>query len=274
MPLGLSIDIEFSVDFPTNFSTWVGRFVGRVVSEVLGGLGLSVPHNAREKPFTVSPVLDGGGRVVGRLVPGVPYFFRVSFMCSFVDCSRVVDGFAKSEIRLSTGEVLRVVRVNVRELHVGGSQVGRSLITWSVRFWPTSFIFRSYYVTWPSPARFFSSVALTLSRVLRGNEALIDRGGEALIGAFNDVDSKDFVKDLVFNTEVIETRIKRLMINLGRGRRMPAFEGMVKYITYTERPNLFRLLLDIANAYGVGKNRALGLGYVSAEVVEERWLTR
>jgi CRISPR/Cas system endoribonuclease Cas6 (RAMP superfamily) len=194
-------------------------------------------------------------------------------MCGFVDCSGAVDGFVKPEIRLSTGEVLRVVRAGVRELgiSIGGGE-SRSVITWSVRYWPTSFIFRSQYVTWPSPARFFSSAALTLVRVLRGSNALISKGGEPLIGIINDVDFKGFVKDLVFNTEVLSMRVRRLMINLGRGRRLPAFNGVAEYVTYTDRPGLFRFLLDVANAYGVGKNRALGLGYVNVDVLGQRLL--
>ena len=270
--IGTSISVTFTVDYPITFSTWVGRFVNRIVNEVLGDLGFNVPHSAREKPFTASPVLDGG-RVVGRLIPGRVYFFRVSFICSLIDCSRAVDGFVKPEIRLSTGEVLRVIGRDVRELGitvgVGGS---RSVITWDVRYWPTTFIFRSHYITWPSSARFLSSAAQTLSRLLKGGEALIDKNGETLAGILNEVDLKGFVKELTFNTEVIEARVRELDLNLGRGRRVPAFEGVAKYVTYTERPGLFRLLLDIANAYGVGKNRALGLGYVSAEVVEQRQL--
>ncbi|MGC8543772.1 MAG: CRISPR system precrRNA processing endoribonuclease RAMP protein Cas6 [Vulcanisaeta sp.] len=230
---GVSVEVLFSVDYPIAFNTWVGRFVGR-------------------------------------LVPGGVYFFRVSFMCGFVDCSGAVDGFVKPEIRLLTGEVLRVVRASVRELgiSIGGGE-SRSLITWSVRYWPTSFIFRSHYITWPSPARFLSSTAQTLSRLLRGGEALIDRKGETLVGVLNEVDLKGFVKELAFNTEVIGARVRRLVINLGRGRRVPAFEGVARYVTYTERPGLFKVLLDIANAYGVGKDRALGLGYVLAEIKDE-----
>ena len=53
---------------------------------------------------------------------------------------------------------------------------------------------------------------------------------------------------------------------------MTAFEGSAQYVTYTERFSLFKLLLDAANVYGVGKNRALGLGYVNAEVLEQRKL--
>lgn len=53
---------------------------------------------------------------------------------------------------------------------------------------------------------------------------------------------------------------------------MPAFSGVAEYVTYTDKPSLFRLLLDIANVYGVGKNRALGLGYVNAEIVKQHVL--
>lgn len=74
------------------------------------------------------------------------------------------------------------------------------------------------------------------------------------------------------DTEVLSMRVRRLMINLGRGRRLPAFNGVAEYVTYTDRPGLFRLLLDVANAYGVGKNRALGLGYVNVDVLGQHLL--
>ncbi|ADN51062.1 Protein of unknown function DUF2276 [Vulcanisaeta distributa DSM 14429] len=265
----------FSVDYPLKFGSWSGRFVNRVVSEVLEGVGIKVPHNAREKPFTVTPILDLESNVVGELIPGNQYWFRVSLFCSEVDCGSVVDAFTKPTLRLSTGMALNVVKASVAggELSLQGSDY-RAVVRWRVRFWPTSFIFRSHYVTWPSPARFLSSAGLTLARVLRGVDLLVGRGSESLVGVIGGVDLKGFVRDLVFNTEVLGMRVRRLVLNLGRGRRVPAFEGVAEYVTYTDRPSLFRLLLDVVNAYGVGKNRALGLGYVVADVVDIKRLSR
>ncbi len=72
-----------------------------------------------------------------------------------------------------------------------------AVVRWRVRFWPTSFIFRSHYVSWPSPARFLSSAGLTLARVLRGGvDLLVGRGGgESLVGVIGNVDLKGFIKD-------------------------------------------------------------------------------
>ncbi len=59
---------------------------------------------------------------------------------------------------------------------------------------------------------------------------------------------------------------------VGGGRRFLAFSGVAEYVTYTDRSGLFRFLLDVVNAYGVGKNRALGLGYVNVDMLEQHIL--
>lgn len=48
----------------------------------------------------------------------------------------------------------------------------------------------------------------------------------------------------------------------GGGRVMPAFRGIAEYVTYTDNVGLFNALLDVAEFLGVGKNRALGLGFI------------
>ncbi|WP_243675447.1 CRISPR system precrRNA processing endoribonuclease RAMP protein Cas6 [Vulcanisaeta distributa] len=277
--IGLLIKVAFTVDWEVTFNTWCGRFVNRLVSEVLSGAGFNIPHTAREKPFTVSPILNIKGNVVSRLIPGEPYNVRVSLICSEVDCSIVPSLFVKGELRLSNGEAIKVISTEVNEakLEMRDHDDYRAVFRWRVRFWPTSFIFRSHYVAWPSPSRFLSSAASTLVRVLRGGgDLLVSRGGgEPLIGIINDADFKGFVRDLAFNTEVLDMRVRKVDLNLGRGgRRVPAFEGFAEYVTYTDRPGLFRLLLDVVNAYGVGKNRALGLGYVVADIVDTKRLSR
>ncbi|ADY01595.1 CRISPR-associated protein Cas6 [Vulcanisaeta moutnovskia 768-28] len=273
----VSLIIYFSIEHPIRFRTWNGRFVNRVINETLESINVKVQHGAREKPFTSTPILDLKNAVVNVLSPGNHYWFRVSLFCNEVDCPGAIEAFTSPMFQLSTGEVLNIIKINLNNSELiskdhGENEDIRAVIHWRVRFWPTSFIFRSQYVTWPSPARFFSSAALTLVRVLRGSNALISKGGEPLIGIINDADFKGFVKDLVFNTEVLSMRVRRLMINLGRGRRLPAFNGVAEYVTYTDRPGLFRLLLDVANAYGVGKNRALGLGYVNVDVLGQHLL--
>ncbi|WP_243680247.1 hypothetical protein [Vulcanisaeta souniana] len=179
--IGLLIKIAFTVDWEVRFNTWCGRFVNRLISEVLSGAGFNAPHTAREKPFTASPILDfRGGNVASRLVPGEPYNVRVSLICSEIDCSAVTSLFTRGgELKLSDGEVIKVVSAEVDEVRLGmyeGGDYGGVVVRWRVRFWPTSFIFRSHYVAWPSPARFFSSAGLTLARVLRDVDLLVGRG--------------------------------------------------------------------------------------------------
>ncbi|MGC8571043.1 MAG: CRISPR system precrRNA processing endoribonuclease RAMP protein Cas6 [Caldivirga sp.] len=273
--IGTSISVTFTVDYPITFNTWVGRFVNRIVSEVLEGVGYRVSH-ASVKPFTTSPILDLGDRVVRSLAPGSVYRFRVSLFCNEVDCGRVVDGFTRPEVKLSSGEVLRVIRVNVGEVSLNVNQSGDSptVIRWGVRYWPTLFIFRSYYITWPSPARFLASSAQTLSRLIEGSRINIIHGDRALLGLAGDVDLRQFVKDLMFNTDVIRVKVRGLRLNLGGGRWVRAFSGHAEYVTYTEKTSLFKALLNVANAYGVGKDRALGLGYVNVDATEEKVIKR
>ncbi len=144
------IKVAFTVDWEVTFNTWCGRFANRLVSEVLGGAGFNVPHTAREKPFTVSPIFDFRGRVVNRLIPGEPYNVRVSLICSEIDCSTIPSLFAKDELKLGNGEVIKVIGVEVNEVKPEVRDDYRAVFRWRVRFWPTSFIFRSSYITWPS----------------------------------------------------------------------------------------------------------------------------
>jgi CRISPR-associated endoribonuclease Cas6 len=261
--LGLGFVVRFGVDWEVVFGSWCGRFLSRLVGEVLEGAGVRIPHNARVKPFSVSPIFDVGGRVMNRLVPGSAYWFRVSFLCDLVDCGRVVNAFVRDRYVLSSGEVVRVFGVEVGEFRLNSGDVGgRAVVNWGVEFWPTVFTFRSRYITWPSPARFLSSAARTLAYLVRGSEVVLDRGGDRLGGVIDSVDVKGFVRDLVFNTEVVGFRVRRLRVNLGGGRVMPAFRGVAEYVTYTENVGLFNALLDVAEFFGVGKNRALGLGFV------------
>ena len=267
--------VRFSVSHPIGLGTWSGRFVSRVVGEVLGGVGVRVPHGAKSKPFVVTPILDAGNRAVGRLIPGAQYWFRVSFFCSEVDCTSAVRAFM-GPIRLSTGEELSKVSVNVsnHELAVDSLDVKPTVVYWRVRYWPTVFIFRSQYITWPSAARFLASTAQTLARVLRGGELVMGRGSDLLVGVIDGVDLRSFIKDLTYDTEVVGFRVRRFTVNLGKGRRMPAFTGSAQYISYTDKPSLLKALLNVANTYGVGKNRPLGLGYVTAEVINEKPIPR
>jgi len=260
--LGVGLVVRFSVDWEVGVGSWCGRFLSRLVGEVLEGVGVRVPHGAEVKPFSVSPIFDVGGRVVNRLVPGVVYWFRVSFLCGLVDCGRVVNAFVRDRYVLSSGEVVRVFGVEVHELKLNNDAGGRAVVNWGVEFWPTVFTFRSRYITWPSPARFLSSAARSLVGLVRGSEVVFDRGGDWLGGVINNVDVKGFVRDVVFNTEVVGFRVRRLRVGLGGGRVMPAFRGVAEYVTYTENVGLFNALLNVAEFFGVGKNRALGFGFI------------
>jgi hypothetical protein len=269
--LGLGLSITFTVDWEVRLKTWGGRFLSRLVSEALEGVGIRIPHNGA-KPYTISPILNASGRVVNRLVPGVVYWFRASFLCGLVDCDGVVSAFVRDSYRLGSGEVVRVLRVGVREFRFGGgiandgggsnNTSNRSIIEWKVTYYPTVFPFAHHYITYPSPARFLSSAARSLVDLVRGSEVVLDRGGDWLGGVVSNINIKGFVRDVVFNTEVVGFRVRRLRVDLGGGRVMPAFSGVAEYVTYTENVGLFNALLNVAEFFGVGKNRALGFGFV------------
>jgi hypothetical protein len=267
--LGVGLEISFTVDWEVRLKTWSGRFLSRLVGEALENAGVRIPHNG-SKPYTISPILDPGGRIVNRLVPGTTYWFRASFMCNMIDCDGVVSAFVRDAYVLGSGEVVRVLRVSVREFRLGGgitndggnNTSNRSIIEWKVMYYPTVFPFAHHYITYPSPARLLSSVARTLAYLVQGSEVVLDRGGDWLGGVVGSINIKGFVRDLVFNTEVVGFRVRRLRVDLGGGRVMPAFRGVAEYVTVTENISLFNALLDVAGFFGVGKNRALGLGFV------------
>jgi len=191
-------------------------------------------------------------------------------MCNMVDCNGVVSAFVRDSYRLGSGEVVRVLRVRAREFRLGGitndggssSNNNRSIIEWGVEYYPTVFPFAHHYITYPSPGRFFASTARTLAQLLRNTEVTLDGGGELYNATINNINIKGLVMDLALNTEATRYRVRRLRVNLGGGRVMPAFRGAAEYVTYTENVGLFNALLDIAEFFGVGKNRALGLGFV------------
>jgi len=260
--LGVSFAINFTVDWEVRLKTWGGRFLNKLVGELLEGVGIKIPHNG-DKPYTISPVLDMNGRIVNKLLPGSVYWFRVSFMCNTVDCDAVTSAFIRDSYKLSSGEVIRILNVGFNEFEPNNSGTNsRSIIEWSVTYYPTVFPFMHHYILHPSPARFFASTAKTLAQLLKGAEVVMDKDGELISGAINSINTKDLIKDLVFNTELIDFKVDKLRINLGRGRSTPAFYGTAEYVTETENISLFNTLLDIAEFFGVGKNKALGFGFV------------
>jgi hypothetical protein len=266
--LGLGLTITFTVDWEVRLRTWGGRFLNRLVGEALENAGVRTPHNGA-KPYTISPILNASGRIVNRLVPGTTYWFRASFMCNMVDCNGVVGAFVRDSYRLGSGEVVRVLRVRAREFRPslnggssGSNNNNRSIIEWGVGYYPTVFAFARHYITHPSPARFLTSAAKTLAQLLRNTEVTLDGGGELYNATINNINIKGLVMDLTLNTEATKYRVRRLRVDLGGGRVMPAFRGVAEYVTYTENVGLFNALLNVAEFFGVGKNRALGLGFV------------
>jgi len=261
--LGISLEINFTVDWEVKFKTWNGRFLNRLVSEVLESAGVRVSHNDA-KPFTISPILDRG-RVAGRLVPGEPYWFRVSLMCNAIDCSTTASAFIRDTYTLSSGEVVRILKVRAREFNLNvdaSSSSNRSIIKWRVRYYPTVFPFAHHYIVRPSSTRFLASTAKTLAQLLMNTEIVLNGGNNMYNAIISNIDFKNIVKDLAFNTELTNYRVKRLRIDLGNGRVMPAFSGVAEYITQTTNPGLLNVLLDVAEFFGVGKNKALGFGFV------------
>jgi hypothetical protein len=267
--LGVGLEVDFTVDWEVRLRTWGGRFLNRLVGEVLENAGVRIPHNGG-KPYTISPIFNNNDRIVNRLVPGGSYWFRASLMCNLIDCNIATSAFIRDAYVLGSGEVVRVLRVRVREFRLGGITNGggnnninnRSIIKWGVKYYPTVFPFARHYITHPSPARFFASATKTLARLLRGVEVTLDGGGGLYNAVINNIDTGGFVKDLVLNTELINYRIRRVRVDLGGGRYVSAFSGVAEYVTYTGNVGLFNALLDVAGFFGVGKNRALGLGFV------------
>ena len=257
--MSLVVRFYFTVGETIRLHTWSGRLVSRAVGELLEGVGVGIPHDSPRKPYTVSPIMDANGRVVNRLVPGVEYWFRASFYCREVDCGLVSSAFSRPVVTLSGGSVLHVARVRVGRLEprLDNNDDSPTLVHWRVRYMPTAYKFAGSVITWPSPARFLASAGKSLARVL-GSDGI---NGVSIDGA---------VRELAFHTEVARARVKRVVVRLGRGRVIHAFTGVVDYLTVTRRPSLLGLLLSTANAFGVGWDRSIGLGHVTAGVLDMR----
>ncbi|MEM1599116.1 MAG: CRISPR system precrRNA processing endoribonuclease RAMP protein Cas6 [Pyrobaculum sp.] len=115
-------------------------------------------------------------------------------------------------------------------------------------FYPTAFMFHGKDVLYPSPQRLAYSLAKTYWELFGVDlKHLADRAPTAL--------------------EVVGMRVKRVGVNIGDMRVVPAFMGKAKLAIYGN-VEAWLSLLKLGEAVGVGISRAIGFGKYKIEQVQ------
>lgn len=152
-------------------------------------------------------------------------------------------------------ESLEVREVRLEDIYsdkLQGSERSRYVVT--VEFGPTMFVFRSWRVLYPSPIRLIFSSMRTLAEL-----SLMDRR-HAMKRA----------KALIKHLEILDEDIKRIEINIGRGRKVKAFLGKVEYGVYGLKAlQDIVALMKLGSYVGVGKSRGIGFGFIKLTKVKE-----
>jgi len=255
--------VFFASAKPVPLAVWSGMYLYRELLNLFESQGVRFNHSAR-KPFYLSPILADGKNlryiVTGALEPGEVYWFR--FSTASVE---LVDLFRASAASGGLGD-LRVVRIEETVIDswgtAGSREEGLYLVRAELRFAPTLFRFRGHSVLYPSPARFFLSLARDIYEVWG-----VDLLRESIrISMGTDVAS-------------MSIRTERLYIGRdagGRERYVEGFAGRAVFVSAVPaaRLPLVLSLLRLSEAVGVGKNRALGLGFVSVANVEVKRVSK
>jgi len=225
--------------------------------------GVQFDHSSR-KPFYLSPIFVDGRNIryvnAGILEPGEVYWFKFS-----TASTELADIFRTSVASGGLGG-LRIARIEEAAIDswgtTGSREEGLHLVRAELRFAPTLFRFRGHSVLYPSPARFFLSLARDVYEVWG-----VDLLRESIrISTGTDVAS-------------MSIRTERLYIGRdagGRERYMDGFAGKAVFVSAvpSTRLPLLLSLLRLSEVVGVGKNRALGLGFVSVANVEMKRISK
>jgi len=267
--------VFFTVTKPIPLAVWSGMYLYRELLNIFELHGVHFDHSAR-KPFYLSPILlSQSERSVERgrdmyintgiLEPGKVYWFRFSTTkVELIDLLRASITSTSNSLQIITIEESIIDSWNSLPLLLDGEgkREGLYLVIADLRFAPTLFRYRkrtrSKYlerdVPYPSPTRFILSLARDICEIWG-------------------VDLRREVKKI--EAEVIPDRIITKKLYIGRGsdginRYIKSFSGRAILIFEVPASLLSLLLnmLQLSEAVGVGKNRALGLGFVSVINVE------
>jgi len=118
---------------------------------------------------------------------------------------------------------------------------------------PTIFVFRGWRILYPSPARLIHSAARAYTEVFQAPASNMKRKARVLSRY----------------TELVDSRLRVVELEIGGGRRVKAFTGRAVYGVYGSRRAAELLAILVAGEKtGVGKSRGIGFGYMRVEGVE------
>ncbi len=188
-------------------------------------------------------LLDVGTRVMFRIV-----------VRGGVDINRLNDAIHSVQV-LQPTDISISVMSNANDVDASLNSVARSgdIYRVSLYFGPTIFVFSGHRVLYPSPIRFITSAARIASEYLNINPRA----------------SRRAVRVIVRRVELIRDETKVVDLDIGHGRRIKAFHGRAIYVVKKYEHLLdFLRLVRVAEAFGVGKSRGIGFGFVKLIRVE------
>jgi len=268
--------VFFTVAEPIPLAVWSGMYLYREILNLFELHGVYFDHSAR-KPFYLSPILlnssEGSAkrdRVMyintGVLRPDRVYWFR------FSTTRTELVNLLRSSIASGIISGLRAIAIEESiidpwNIHLALPDGGRRkedlyLVNVELVFAPTLFRYhkrtRSRYwerdVLHPSPTRFIRSLARDIYEIWG-------------------IDLRRWVNKISGEVFLDRIRIEKLYIGRGsdgRDRYIKSFTAkasLVFEVSATQLPILLNML-QLLEAVGVGKNRAIGLGFVSVINIE------
>lgn len=263
-----SFKVEVVPDRDFTITAWSGSFALRVLYDVLHRRGMD--FGKREaKPFVVEPPVVGGTYLLSgfcldmggwphpklgwRLVEaGKPLVFRYHFLDEAV-AREFLRGLLEDPVLVEPACRLELAGVSFAQLGLprpAGS--GEEIIVRRVRFLtPTAFMFYGIDVLYPSPIRLMLSALRNYGRL-------------------TGVDTRAAAEGVVKTVEAVYSpRFRRVYVDLGEGRVVPAFMGEVTLALRGSRDlPLLLAALESAEVLGVGISRAVGFGRIKVEVGE------
>ncbi|ADM27735.1 Protein of unknown function DUF2276 [Ignisphaera aggregans DSM 17230] len=232
-------------------AVWSGMYLYRELLNLFEAYGARFEHRNR-KPFYLSPIFSDDGKFItsGMLEPDKIYMFRFSTIDSMlIDIFRTALGN-----NMNNNPIFRIVRIEESVFNspiLGQRDVdGKYMARIELKFAPTVFKYRGLEILYPSPTRFFLSIARDLYDIFNVNLR------------------KDTI-NIIMNTEIASQKINIVKIYIGKSsnnaeRHIKTFSGKATYVVllHGERVPILNIFLRLAEMVGVGKNRSIGLGHV------------
>ncbi|MFZ8855260.1 MAG: CRISPR system precrRNA processing endoribonuclease RAMP protein Cas6 [Thermofilaceae archaeon] len=266
-----TVTAEMVPDKPFAITAWSGSFALRVLYDVLRRRGFS--FGGREaKPFIAEPVrVDGEVAITGvylgsvqkpvphpslcwrEVAAGEPLSFTYHFAGADI-ARQFVEAIAEEPVVEEPACKLALATLSAAQRELPGPRpAGGWRCSGSASSPPTSFMFYGRDVLYPSPVRLMIS-------------ALKNYG--AAVG----VDAKRAVEGLAKTVEAVGApRAKRVLVDIGEGRLVPAFTSEVALAIHaSEDMPILLAALKAAELLGVGVSRTLGFGRVRVEKPEEQ----